>query len=165
MPYYLQLVSDGPKDTAQNPPESERYFTYAKLIPNIPFVSKGGEGLCHERIVFRWGGPHSLVIDLYSGLSGFSLTEGMEVRCRQVFREKGKNLEYSVTSEVTFATSSALNGMLRTPAFSNLKEFMNKVYDSIRKLEKTRKRNASNGQPSKKEEIVADSPEPAHLLT
>lgn len=51
----------------------------------IPFVSKGGHGICQEKTVIRWGGPRIFVVDIYTTLSGFSLTEGMVVRARQIF--------------------------------------------------------------------------------
>jgi hypothetical protein len=54
--------------------ESERLFTYGKQIPTIPFVSKGGDGVCQEKNVYRWGGLNYLVIDIFTTVSGFSLT-------------------------------------------------------------------------------------------
>lgn len=52
----------------------------------IPFVSKGGFGICHEKSVYRWGGPFCFVVDNYTTLSGFSPTDGMQVQTRFVFQ-------------------------------------------------------------------------------
>ena len=64
----------------------------------IPFVSKGGHGICKEKTVYRWGGPKVFVIDIYTTLSGFSLTEGMLVRVRQIFEERKNAVHYQFSS-------------------------------------------------------------------
>ena len=107
----------------------------------IPFVSKGGHGICQEKTVIRWGGPRIFVVDIYTTLSGFSLTEGMLVRARQIFQEKINGVHYQCSGEVTFETNSALNNMLRAPALSNLKGFMLQLFSDKknRKNKKTKK--------------------------
>ena len=40
----------------------------------IPFVSKGGQGLCEDRQVYTWISPQLLLIEVFSVLKGFSLT-------------------------------------------------------------------------------------------
>lgn len=79
------LIRDKTTPEPKDIQESERFFTYKKEVPMIPFVSKGGHGICQEKTVYRWGGPKILVVDIYTTLSGFSLTEGMLVRARQIF--------------------------------------------------------------------------------
>lgn len=85
IPYYLQLASPHGSE-GKDLEESERLATYDRDVPNIPFVSQGGEGICQEKNIFRWGGPRCFVIDIYATVGGFSLTEGMTVKSRQVFR-------------------------------------------------------------------------------
>jgi hypothetical protein len=97
-------------------------------------VSKGGDGVCQEKVVFRWGGPKWLVIDIFTTVGGFSLTEGMTVKSRQVFREGSGCVEMAVSGEVVFTSSSAINSMIRGPAISNLKEFYAKVLEKLGKL-------------------------------
>jgi hypothetical protein len=109
-------------------------FTYDKTLPTIPFLSKGGDGVCHEKISYRWGGLKYLVIDIFATVSGFSLTEGMVVKSRQVFRQVSKNINFEVSGEVTFTSNSAINGMIRSPALSNLKDFLHMTMEKIAKL-------------------------------
>jgi hypothetical protein len=110
----------------------------------IPFVSKGGHGICQEKTIYRWGGPRMFVSDLYTTLSGFSLTEGMTVRLRSIFEEKKNGLSYKLSAEVTFEVNSAVNNMLRGPVLTTLKNFEITVFGLLKKLEKTRKSGKGN---------------------
>ena len=107
-------------------------------MPLIPFVSKGGDGVCQEKSVFHWGGPKRLVIDIFTIVSGFSLTEGMVVKSRQVFRQEGSSVKTVVSGEVVFQSNSAMNGMIRGPALSNLKEYHQNGMEKIAKMEKNK---------------------------
>jgi hypothetical protein len=40
----------------------------------IPLLSRGGLGVCEEKSIFRWAGTKCLVVDIFTTLSGFSLT-------------------------------------------------------------------------------------------
>jgi hypothetical protein len=58
----------------------------------------------------------------------------MTVKSRQVFREVNNSVHFSVSGEVAFTTSSAINGMIRAPAISSLKEFFTLAMEKIVKL-------------------------------
>lgn len=90
IPYYLQLATADCE--VKDLEESERLVTYDKQIPTIPFVSKGGDGICQEKVVFHWGGLKCLVIDIFATVGGFALTEGMTVKSRQLIREVGNGI-------------------------------------------------------------------------
>lgn len=77
--------------------QSQRLITYDRKIPNIPFVSKGGDGVSHEKLIYRWGGPKLLCIDLFATLSGFAMTDSMVVKTRQVLREVNGGVEMGVS--------------------------------------------------------------------
>lgn len=141
VPYYMQVKRDSGSgsEIKEDIQYSERFFTYKKEVPMIPFVSKGGHGICQEKTIYRWGGPKCFVVDIFTTLSGFSLTEGMTVKVRHIFEDKKEGMHYTSSGDVTFETSSALNNMLRAPALSNLKGYLQNLFQIIKKLQKTRK--------------------------
>lgn len=102
----------------------------------IPFISRGGDGLCEERVVYRWGGSEALVLDSYSTLKGFSLTEGMEARCRQVFRESKGRVTVEISADMVFDRESAKNSLLKGAALSNLKSAVQTVSEVVKKCER-----------------------------
>jgi hypothetical protein len=101
-------------------------------------VAKGGDGVCHEKMAFRWGGPKLFTIDISTTLSGFPMTESMVVQARHVVRETAGKVEMEVSAQVEFGTSSPLNPMIRSPALSNLKDYYARLADKMTKLERNR---------------------------
>lgn len=140
----MQLVGTGTAtESDEDLQVSERFFTYKKELPVVPFVSKGGFGICQEKYVYRWGGPKCFVSEINTTVSGISITEGMVVRSKAIYEERKNNVHYQLSGEVTFETNSAMNSMVRAPALSKLKEYQLNLLDIIKKMEKTKK--ASQG--------------------
>ena len=110
----------------------------------IPFVSKGGHGLCQEKTLYVWSGPNTFIYESETTVSGFSLTDGMLIRVRAIFEENKSAVHYRISASATFETDAAVNNMLRAPALANLKYHLNNLYDLIKKLEKNKKRRRGN---------------------
>lgn len=124
----------------------------------IPLVSRGGEGLCKQRSVYHWAGTKCLVIDVFTTLSGFSLTDGMTVHSRRVYRERGGAVHYEVSAAIIFQDNSSINILLRTPALANVKSHHVELFQLIRKLQKG-KRSVLLDSPKKKPIVVLEKEE------
>lgn len=130
IPSYFQLKSEA-SGAKSNPKLSERYHTYKKALPRVPFVSSGGFGACEEKQTYYWISPKVLAIHIVSKVGGFSLTEGMELILKMVLEEEGENLKFTATSCIKFERDSSSNSLVKGPALSNLKDSTIKMVELI----------------------------------
>ena len=62
----------------------------------------------------------------------------MVIRLRSVFTENNNTLAIHNSAQIDFATESAMNNLLRSPAISNLKAAIESTNEVIRKYERSK---------------------------
>lgn len=106
---------------------SERFHTYQKVMPTIPFLSKGGNGFCQDKQIYYWISPKKVIVDNDTVVKGFSLTEGMCVKTKLAYEEIETGVKLTVSSMITFDENRSTNSLIKGPTISNLRSSIKKM--------------------------------------